>query len=160
MKNIVLDNSVLSAFAKTGRFNILRRILKDHKIYIADTVLREIIFQEIIDAVTSDKKDLGDRWIIVEKVDIEDIKEPNIDEGEAGTVKLALKKKATAVIDDLDGRRFASKHKVEVIGTLALLKNSQHKGIISRPELESILKDLETKDGFRMTKELKEWILK
>ncbi|RLI92743.1 MAG: hypothetical protein DRO89_01485 [Candidatus Altiarchaeales archaeon] len=159
MKDIVLDNSVLSAFTKIGRFELLREILKECRVYIADTVFREIIFEDVINSVRFGEEKSGNKWIIVERVDIHDIKEPGIGDGEAGTIKLALKKHAIAVIDDLDARKFATKHRVKTVGTLALLKNSYKKGMISGSELISILHDLETKDAFRMTPKLKEWIL-
>ncbi|MEA3255289.1 MAG: hypothetical protein U9Q22_05595 [Candidatus Altiarchaeota archaeon] len=153
MKSIVLNNSVLSAFVKMRRLKLLKEILNGHRIYIADTVFREIIFQEVLDAVASGN------WITVEEVNVDDFREPGIDDGEAGTVKLALQKKSVAVIDDLDGRKFAGKHQVKVIGTLALLKSSCDRGLITKFELKSILGDLEVKDAFRMSKELKDWIL-
>lgn len=95
----------------------------------------------------------------MERVDIQDIRDMRIDDGEKGTIKLALKKQGIAVIDDLDGRKLAMKYKVRTIGTLALLKGAYNKGLISKSELRSILDDLETKDSFRITKELKNVIL-
>ncbi len=156
---IVLDNSVLSAFTKIERFDLLRKILGGCVVYIANTVFREIIHQEVRDAIAVGEEKTDNKWITMEVINIEDIKDTHIDEGEKGTIKLALKKQGIAVIDDLDGRKLAVKYKVRTIGTLALLKLAYNKNLISKSELISILDDLETKDSFRITKELKNVIL-
>jgi predicted nucleic acid-binding protein len=157
-KEIVLDNSVLSAFSKIGRLKLLKEILADCRVCVAETVYREITFKDVLDAVGMDGM-IG-KWIRVEKADVSGLKDPSIDDGEAGTVMVALEKSALAVIDDLDGRRFAAKHKVRVIGTLALLRRAYEKKIATAEELACILVDLETKDAFRMNDELKRWVLR
>jgi predicted nucleic acid-binding protein len=157
-KEIVLDNSVLSAFSKVRRMELLKEILAGCRVCIADTVYREIVFKDVLDAVGVD--DMVGKWIRVEKADVSGFKDPSIDDGEAGTVKVALEKNALAVIDDLDGRRFAAKHGVRVIGTLALLRRAYEKKLISTEELGHIIFDLETKDAFRMNDELKRWVLR
>jgi predicted nucleic acid-binding protein len=157
MKEVVLDNSVLSAFAKIGRLGLLKQILKGQKVWIADTVYREIVHKEVRDAVYRPNK--KNCWINAVTVDVSVFRAPEIDAGEAGTVRLAIEKNCVAVIDDLDGRRFAAKNGVKVIGTLALLKNAYERRLISKKETANILKDLQTKDAFRMTGELKDWVL-
>jgi len=156
MKDAVLDNSVLSAFVKIGRLNLLRDVLKGSRVYVADTVYREMIHPEAISAVSSVG---GPGWMILEKVDVSDYKSQGVGAGEAGTIKLAKEKNALAVLDDLAGRKFAAKQGVAVAGTLALLRLTLDRGLVSNEELAVILKDLEEKDSFRMSKELKDWVL-
>ena len=174
MKDAVLDNSVLSAFVKIGRLNLLRDILKGSRVYVADTVYREMIFAEAISAVSSVG---GPGWMILERVDVSDYKAQGIGAGEAGTIKLAKEKNALAVLDDLSGRKFAARQGVAVVGTLALLRLALDRRLVSGDELVVILQDLEMKDSFRMSrtngpdsdktaravllmsKELKDWVL-
>ncbi len=157
MKEAVLDNSVISAFVKIGRLGLLRDVLKGARVYVADTVYREMIFPEALCAVSFGPKFGG--WMILEKVDVSDFGSPGIGAGEAGTVKLAKEKNAVAVLDDLSGRKFAAKHGVAIVGTLALLRLALDRSLVSEEELVVVLQDLERKDSFRMSRELMDWVL-
>ncbi|MBN2251031.1 MAG: hypothetical protein JW724_03035 [Candidatus Altiarchaeota archaeon] len=157
-KEIVLDNSVLFAFSKIGRLQLLKRILADHRVCIADTVYREITLKDVLDAVASGSR--NGKWIHIEKADVSSYKNSCIGEGEAGTVKVALEKNALAAIDDLEGRRFATVRGARVIGTLALLRRAYEKKLVTAEELRRIVSDLETRDAFRMDQGLKTWVLR
>jgi len=157
MKDVVLDNSVISAYIKIGRLCLLRDLLKNSRVYVPGTVHREMVFPEALSAVSSSNNPSG--WMIFEYVDISGFAGHGIGGGEAGTVKLAKEKDAIAVIDDLAGRKFAVRQGVPIVGTLALLRLSLDRRLVSQEELVVILKDLEEKDSFRMSDELKEWVL-
>lgn len=154
MTKVVLDSSVLSAFAKIGRIRLLGKILSKSDVYIPDRVYYETANTEIdkVIAPTPEEKSKT-RWIRVEKTG------SNGGLGEQGVLELALKLDAVAVLDDKNARQQAEKHKIRYTGTLALLKRSRERGLISKKELSKILKDLEEKDNFRMTEELKKWTL-
>jgi predicted nucleic acid-binding protein len=157
MKEAVLDNSVISAYVKIGRLSLLRVVLKDARVYVADTVYREMVFPEALRAVSCGPKSGG--WMILEKVDVTGFGGPGIGAGEAGTVKLAKEKNAIAVLDDLSGRKFAARQGVAVVGTLALLRLASDRRLVSGEELVVILRDLEEKDSFRMSRDLRDWVL-
>jgi predicted nucleic acid-binding protein len=157
MKDVVLDNSVISAYVKIGRLSLLCDVLKGSRVYVPETVHREMIFPEALSAVSSSTNPGG--WMILKEVDISGFAGQGIGAGEAGTIKLAKEKNAIPAIDDLNGRKFAAKEGVSIIGTLALLRLSLDRGFVSQEELAVIIKDLEEKDSFRMSDELKQWVL-
>ncbi|MFV9632040.1 MAG: hypothetical protein ACNYWM_13380, partial [Methanosarcinales archaeon] len=63
---IILDNSVISAFCEIGRFELLREILYKLNLQaiIPTTVLKEIIFDDALLAITTGKT-YSDKWIRV-----------------------------------------------------------------------------------------------
>jgi len=150
MKSIVLDNSILSAFSRIERLGLLREIVGDNKIYIPVQVYREIIFEDVLEATS--------KWIVVENVDISGV-DYGLGAGETGVIKLALGKSAIAVLDDLHARKIAKRLGLRFTGTLGLLKVAYEKGIIDKKGLDKILKDLATKDSFRIDRKLEKNLL-
>ena len=132
---VVLDTSVISAFAKIGKFDLLKKLLENSKVLIPDTVFREIIHEEALDAFAFSEEELDnkDKWILVEQVDISDIQN-NLGDGEKGVIKLAKLKNGIAVIDDSVARRKASEYGSGITGTLGLLCAGLEKQIISKSE--------------------------
>lgn len=159
MKKVVLDASVLSAFANTRRLKLLKKILSKHEVYIPDTVYEEIIHPQIRMETSFEYTGRSKRkWIHVVKVDTWK-NHSTLDKGEQGVVQLAQKLNAVAVVDDKDARNYARKHGITHTGTLAILKRAREKKLITKTELKKIVEDLKTKDQFRMTDELERWLL-
>jgi len=158
MNPIVLDNSVLSAFSKIQRLNLLKEILSNSKVYVPTQVYREIIFEDVLDVMSFEKKE-NDKWIVVENVDISGV-DYGLGAGETGVIKLALEKGAIVVLDDLHARKVAERLGLRFTGTLGLLKVAYEKRIIDKNDLDKILRDLVTKDKFRINTELEKSLLK
>lgn len=153
---IVLDTSVISAFAEIGRFPLLKEILSrlNTKAVIPHTVENEIIFPEAISAL---KENGG--WIDIETVQDFEKYLIKLHNGEAGVIALAKKHSWIAALDDLDARKTAKKEQVKTTGTLGLLKMGYELCPIKDiPELQKIIKELGVA-GFFMTPDIIEGIL-
>lgn len=65
MTEFILDNSVLSAFYKTGKLELLKEILEGHTVTVPEQVIREIAFSEIIEQIAENREQLSKkRWIL------------------------------------------------------------------------------------------------
>ena len=78
--------------------------------------------------------------------------------GEREAVLLALQKKALLIIDEVEGRRIATRLRIACTGTLGVLVEAKLRGLI--PDLKSELDRLKTATNFRLTDELFESVLK
>jgi len=153
---IVLDTSVISAFAEIGRFPLLKEILSrlNTKAVIPHTVENEIIFPEAISAL---KENGG--WIDIEKAQYFEKYLIKLHNGEAGVIALAKKHSWIAALDDLDARKLAKKEHVKITGTLGLLKMGYELcPIKDKPELQKIINELGTA-GFFMAPDIIEGIM-
>lgn len=152
---IVLDNSVISAFSEMERFSLLRRILSatSPEVVIPSTVESEIVFDEALSSLTSEKRS-PEKWIKV--VDVEGYEKymGRLHSGEAGVIALAEEKDAIAALDDLDARGVARKHGVRISGTLGIIKFGYELCPIgTREELGIIIEKLK-RVHFRMNREI------
>ena len=153
---IVLDTSVISAFAQIGRFSLLQEIIRrlGVKAVIPQTVEEEIIFPE---AISSLSKNGG--WIDVKIA--QDFKEYllSLHEGESGVIALVKKYGWIAALDDLDARKIARKEQIKITGTLGVIKIGYELcPIKDKKELKNIIGDLR-KAGFFMTHDIAQGIL-
>jgi predicted nucleic acid-binding protein len=119
---IILDNSVISAFCEIGRFELLREIL--HKLnlqaIIPTTVLKEIIFDDALLAVTTGKLG-GDNWIKVMPLNNYSVYIKSLHSGEAGVIALAKQMDAIAALDDLDAKKVSGMENIRLTGTLGIV---------------------------------------
>lgn len=153
---IVLDTSVISAFAEIGRFPLLKEILNrlSAKAIIPHTVEEEIIFPEAISALKT-----NGGWIGIEKAQDFEKYLFILHDGEAGVIALARKHSWIAALDDLDARKLAKKEHVKITGTLGLFKVGYELcSIKDKLELQKIINELRTA-GFFMATDIIEGIL-
>jgi predicted nucleic acid-binding protein len=153
---IVLDTSVISAFAEIGRFPLLKEILNrlSAKAIIPHTVENEIILLEAISAL---KNNGG--WIDIEEAQYFEKYLSKLHDGEAGVIALAKKHGWIAALDDLDARKIAKKESVKITGTLGLLKMGYELcPIKDKSELQKIINELGVA-GFFMAPDIIEGIL-
>lgn len=153
---IVLDTSVISAFAEIGRFPLLKEILNrlEVKVIIPHTVENELIFPEAISALK-----VNGGWIDLEKAQDFEKYLIKLHNGEAGVIALAKKHGWIAALDDLDARKIAKKESVKITGTLGLLKMGYELcPIKDKPELQKIINELGVA-GFFMAPDIIEGIL-
>ena len=149
MKKVVLDSSVLSAFAKTGRLKLLKKILSRNEAFIPDVVCEELSEIQLSGVLAFSPREHGkDKWILVVKVKAGKPAR-KLDGGELGVLNLARKLGATAVLDDKDAREQARRQRITYTGTLALLKRAREKKIITKKQLKKILSDF-VKNGLNI----------
>ena len=115
---IILDNSVISAFSEIGRFELLHRILQklNMQAIVPTTVLKEMIFDESLAAITTGNTD-EKKWIKVVPVDNHAAYLKTLHSGEAGVIALAKQINAIVALDDLDARKVAKKENIKLTGT-------------------------------------------
>ncbi|ODS40189.1 MAG: hypothetical protein A7315_09270 [Candidatus Altiarchaeales archaeon WOR_SM1_79] len=86
--------------------------------------------------------------------------ENKLGRGESEVILLAIDKSADALMDDKRARRVARNEKIEVYGTLTLLKLAYEEGVISdREELKNILNNVIEKGKLYVSKKLYNWVL-
>lgn len=86
------------------------------------------------------------------------ILESSVDKGEASSIALALEKpNSLLIIDDLKGRRVASRYGINITGTFGILVDAKNEGII--PEIKPVLEKIR-QTNFRFSKKIENEILK
>jgi predicted nucleic acid-binding protein len=151
MSRWVVDTSPLIFLAKLNRLDLLRRSADE--LLVPTAVIEEVraspddASRKIEDALAS--------WLREEKVkgrQVVDVLLADLDFGEAEVIALAHETSAERIVmDDLDGRRFARRLKLEPIGTLGLLLAARLRG-----ELSSLREEIERleRQGFRASPSL------
>lgn len=158
---VVLDTSVLSAFAKIGRLHLLKTILEGYRVLIPDSVYRELSLPSPSDDPKGEEHEtIIGTWMQIEPVEDTAKKHSRLGRGEAGVLQLAKQHNAIAVLDDLAARKQAKREDILVSGTLGLLKKAAAKGVIDKKVLKAILTDLERKDSFYLSEDVKSSLLR
>jgi uncharacterized protein len=148
MRPWVVNTSPLIFLAKLDRLNLLRK--SADKVLVPSAVLREI--REQPDEATQRIEQALPSWLevrSVEKPELVEVLRADLDLGEAEVIGLALQTRAERVVmDDLDGRRFARRLGLDLVGTLGLLLAARLRG-----ELASLQEEIELlrRQGFRIS---------
>jgi len=157
MSRWVVDTSPLIFLAKLDRLDLLRRSADE--VLIPAAVIQEV--RAYPDEASRKIEDALGSWLREEKVEgrqVVDILLADLDFGEAEVIALAHETSAERIVmDDLDGRRFARRLKLEPIGTLGLLLAARLRG-----ELGSLREEIERleRQGFRASPSLVEAVLR
>ena len=156
MSKVVLNSSVIIALSTLGYLNKLKQIFKE--ILIAKAVYEEICIKgrgligerELLEAVKNNiiiVKDVKNRLLVNALVD-------PLAMGEAETITLASEERADyTVIDDKLARRRAKSMKLNVIGTLRILRLMYDAKFIDKHELINALEKLK-ETGFRISEDI------
>jgi len=156
--NAVLNASPLIYLGKKRRINLLRAVFE--KILIPPEVEEEIIkLNESPEAIQLEDAIQGG-WIAVEQPSENKARQiaklfPEIDEGEAAVIALALERREeNVIIDDAEARIAAEYFKLRVRGTLyAILEAYKCKIFKSKAEVKNILDNVLRK-GFYLSTEV------
>lgn len=120
----VFNSSPLIILAKLGLLEMITHIF--NKIEIPKTVLEEIKIKKdkVYNAVAS--------LIESKKLHVEDVEKQfsRLGIGESSAIFLALIKEKIVVLDDKKARRLARELKLDVIGTLSVLKKLYEEGLL------------------------------
>jgi len=126
---VITDTSCFITLDKIGAFDVLRKTFS----HIATT-------PEIQEEFGSELPE----WIEIRPVQDHTLKEvfkETVDAGEASAIALAMEtSNAVLIIDDLKGRKLASKMALSFMGTLSLLVKAKEYGVIPsiKPYIEKI----------------------
>lgn len=157
MSRWVVDTSPLIFLAKLDRLDLLRRSADE--VLVPAAVIEEV--RAYPDEASRKIEDALGSWLREERVEgrqVVDVLLADLDFGEAEVIALAHETFAERIVmDDLDGRRFARRLKLEPIGTLGLLLAARLRG-----ELSSLREEIERleRQGFRASPSLVEAILR
>ena len=156
MSKVVLNSSVIIALSTLGYLNKLKQIFKE--ILIAKAVYEEICIKghgligerELLEAVKNNiiiVKDVKNRLLVNALLD-------PLAMGEAETITLASEERADhIVIDDKLARRRTKSMKLNVIGTLRILRLMYDAKFIDKHELINALEKLK-ETGFRISEDI------
>lgn len=150
---IVSNASPLIVLLKTNKLSILKEVFQ--KVIVPKAVHEEITAKEHEKRIFKKIK-----WIETRNVQNKDmvtLLEKLIGKGEAEALVLAKELKATLLMDDAKGRKYAKLLNVEVIGTLGLLKLAKNHGLIS--SVKDVINDM-LAEGYYIEDKLIEKILK
>jgi len=162
VSKVVLNSSVIIALSTLGYLNKLKQIFKE--ILIAKAVYEEICIKghgligerELLEAVKNNiiiVKDVKNRLLVNALVD-------PLAMGEAETITLASEERADhIVIDDKLARRRTKSMKLNVIGTLRILRLMYDAKFIDKHELINALEKLK-ETGFRISEDITNRVLR
>jgi predicted nucleic acid-binding protein len=142
---IITDTSCFITLEKIGAFEILRQTFKN-------VVTTPEILQEFGAGLPD--------WIIIIPVQdkvVQNVFKETVDEGEASAIALAIETvNPILIMDDLKGRKLASKMGLTFMGTLGLLVKAKEYGII--PNVKPYIEKIQATD-FRVAKSLVDIVL-
>lgn len=147
---VVSDTSAITALLQIGQAELLSRVYGD--VFVPEAVHEELArahakFPEFIRVVP-----------IASTVDLYRLL-AELDEGEAEAIILAKELKADDLLmDEVDGRRIATREGVHVIGLLGVLLEAKGRGFI--PAVHPLIEALENEAHFYVTESVKKIILK
>ncbi len=152
MSVLVLDNSVLSHFARAGQLAALRELVASHRCVTPAEVHRELIAG--IDEHPALGRAASLDWVeVVDLIEVEEVIAfarykaefgggPDRNNGEAAVLAWASVHGGIAIVDERPATRAARRDGLEVHGTLWLIVNGVREDKLSREAAESIVDDL------------------
>jgi predicted nucleic acid-binding protein len=149
----VVDTSPLIFLSKLQHLDLLRASADE--IFAPPSVLSEV--RQQADSASQEIEEASTRWLKIEPLENREVVEilsAALDLGEAEAIALAQHLKADRIVmDDLDGRRFARRLGLPVVGTLGLVLAARLRGEIPslRHEVDRLLEA-----GFRVAPALLE----
>ena len=152
---IVCNSTVLIFLSKIDKLYLLKELFKT--VLIPEEVKREVVDQgkkkNCLDAIEIENS-INDGWIKVDSVEIQPLlNNVGIDDGEAGAISLAYKKKVGILLDQTHAREAARLLKLRPKGTIYVLLLALKKKMIDYDTYLLSLLDL-TEFGFRMSQEV------
>ncbi len=144
-KLIIADSSCLIGLSRIGKLEVLHKLFG--KIIIPEAVYHEVVVRGEGRKGAEEVKNA--RWIEQQKIEnklaVKAFK-VNLGKGEAEAITLAFECNADFIIlDDLKARQMAEELALKVIGTVAVLKKAEEKGIIEN--FADVMDDLRN-EGF------------
>jgi predicted nucleic acid-binding protein len=123
------------------------------EIVIPETVREEILGHGVWPGMESLQEAIKAGWLIV-RADGDEIPEiPQLDEGEAACIRLALRHDGLSLIlmDERAGRAVAGEYGIQVAGTAAVIGQAKQRGLI--PSARAVFEEL-LRGDFRLSREV------
>jgi len=156
--NVVLNASSLIYLGKKRRINLLRLVFE--KILIPSKVEDEVLKLDESPEAIQLRGAIQEGWIVVERPSENKTRQiaklfPEIDEGEAATIALAIEQqRENVVIDDAEARMAAEYFKLRVYGTLYVILEAYKRNIFkSKVEVRSTVDNM-LRRGFYLSTEV------
>jgi predicted nucleic acid-binding protein len=161
MPTLILDSDFLSSFLKIDRCDLIKSLYQVKEAFIPTAVHREIAQTDLLTSL------LQTRWISVltEKPSSDQVpnQEPTwqaLGAGEQACILVACTLlDVILLMNDNKARRVAQSLGVTVINIPAFLMACKMAGLVSPPEMSSIIKDLKTKDYYAFKPEVRDLLL-
>lgn len=146
---VVSNASPLIALGAIGRLELLAQLFGE--IFLPEAVLLEVQSVDLRQA----------RWVLSRKLTNDFLLralEGELDRGESAAIAMAVELKADLLLmDEHRGRQAASRMGLTVLGVLGVLTEAKRRGFVEK--VGSLLNDLQTKAGFRVSSALVERVL-
>lgn len=153
---VIADASPLIALSRVNGIGWLQALFGD--VLITSQVLREVITGRFPDSEAHLLKALEAGWLKPVEVSEASPELPDLDEGEASSIRLALLQPGGVLllIDERAGRAVAMGLGVQVAGTAAVIGMAQQRGLI--PSAKATFAELHA-SGFRIATEVIQTVL-
>ena len=149
-QNLVLDNTILSHFARAGELETLRLLCAEYRVLVPVEVHKELLdgvatYPSLANAVALS-------WTTA--ITLEEISEVVafalyrrvLDAGEAAVLAFIKANGGLAIVDETAGRHEGTRDGLEVRGTLWLILEGVHKGVLPRAMAEDLIDALRATD--------------
>jgi predicted nucleic acid-binding protein len=127
---VIADASPLIALARVGGLSWLQQLFTEAM--VTEVVLAEVLTGSYPDTETTIRQALAAGWLQTVAIATTDPELPDLDEGEASSIRLALSRNGPALllIDERSGRAVAQELGLRVAGTAAVIGLARQRGLI------------------------------
>ncbi|MCP9809839.1 DUF3368 domain-containing protein [Cyanobium sp. HWJ4-Hawea] len=153
---VISDASPLIALARVDGLSWLQALFTE--VLVTDVVIGEVLTGDFTETEMRIQAAIMDGWLKPVVVSGTEPELPDLDEGEAASIRLVLSMglEALLLIDERAGRAVAQALGLQVAGTAAVIGLAQQKGLIR--SAQAIFAELSTSD-FRISPEVIETVL-
>ena len=141
---VIADASPLIALARVGGLSWLQHLFTE--VMLTEVVLAEVLTGRYPDTETQIRQSLAAGWLKTVAITTTDQALPDLDEGEASSIRLALSRNGPALllINERSGRAVAQDHGQSVAGTAAVIGLARQRGLIT--SARQVFADLHASD--------------
>ena len=128
---VIADASPLIALARVGGLSWLQHLFTE--VMLTDVVLAEVLTGRYPATEAPIRQALAAGWLTTVAIPTTDPALPDLDEGEASSIRLALSRNGPALllIDERSGRAVAQDLGLSVAGTAAVIGLARQRGLIT-----------------------------
>lgn len=152
---MIIDNTVISRFGFTDRFDILEKLYASKIVIPTNVIIESIVTSPLEKCVQAALKNKWmEEYTLEYKNSVEEIKEytklrKKFGDGECAVMAIAKTWNCTVASDDLRAtRKFCKEHNIDQIGCLGILYDTFDSGIITLEEGDALLNDMIVKSHY------------
>lgn len=160
---IIVDNNILSTFAKIGRLNILFQLFPQTKIGIVPAVYNElrigvrkghVQLKQVMEMVQ--QKSIRLITLTEAEIFLKPTLPVSFDEGELESVAVCKSRKVTFLTNEKSVKNWCIKEDIKYADLPDLLRACWQSTVMSKKEVKSLIEDIEEKDNitFRSKEEI------